>query len=174
MTASSVHVREEGRGARLSNYAPLLVLICVSILVAMSVGHALGGGLRAGMSAYMGFFLSVFALLKLFDLKGFADGFHMYDLFASRWRPYGYVYPFLELGLGLAWFAMAAPVLTAALTIALFAFGAVGVVKAMSRHLDIDCPCMGNVLRAPLSAVTLTEDVAMIGMGLVMLTSWLW
>jgi hypothetical protein len=42
------------------------------------------------MHAYMGVFLVFLALLKIFDLEGFMNGFAMYDLIAKRpeeWEP---------------------------------------------------------------------------------------
>ena len=53
------------------------------------------------MHAYMGVFLVFFDLLKIFDLEGFMNGFAMYDLIAKRNSTWGYVYPFIELALGL-------------------------------------------------------------------------
>ena len=57
------------------------------------------------MHDFMGFFLVVFSMFKLFDLEGFADGFQMYDPLARPIRPYAYLYPFVELGLGLGYLA---------------------------------------------------------------------
>ena len=81
----------------------------------------------------------------------------------------GYVYPFVELALGLAYLAFFLPALTYLVTILVFSFGAVGVVLALRRGLDIDCPCMGNILSVPLSTVTLTEDLGMVAMALMLL-----
>ena len=36
------------------------------------------------------------------DLKGFADGYKTYDLLAKKMPVYGYVYPFIELFLGIS------------------------------------------------------------------------
>ena len=58
-----------------------------------------------------------------------------------------------------------------AATIALFAFGSVGVVAALRSGLDIDCPCMGNVLDVPLSTVTLAEDIGMVAMATALLAT---
>ena len=57
------------------------------------------------MHDFMGFFLVVFSMFKFFNLEGFADGFHMYDLLAKPFRPYAYIYPFIELALGLGYLA---------------------------------------------------------------------
>lgn len=50
--------------------------------------------------AWMGVFYIIVALLKLRDINGFVDAFVKYDVISSRYRYYGYVYPFLELVLG--------------------------------------------------------------------------
>ena len=166
MSNASVHVREEGRGTRLKAYWPLACLIGVAGLAGWAIAAGAGETTMSSfMHAYMGVFLSIFALLKLFDLEGFKDGFAMYDLLARQQSAYGYVYPFIELGLGLAFLAHVAPQLTSIVTIVVFAFGALGVVLALRRGLDIDCPCMGNILSVPLSTVTLTEDLAMVAMA---------
>ena len=168
--SESIHVREEGRGTALADYWPLVALVAVSGLAAASLVAGFGTmAMKPLMHAYMGIFLVIFALLKLFDLEGFKDGFHMYDLLGKRIAAYGYVYPFLELALGLAYLAFFMPMATYVATIVLFAFGALGVLAALRRGLDIDCPCMGNILSVPLSTVTLTEDLAMVGMASILL-----
>lgn len=154
----------------LRDYAPLATLVGVSALAAGAIGSGFGElGMRPLMHAYMGVFLCLFAALKIFDLSGFADGFEMYDLLARRSRRYALLYPWLELGLGLAYLAFLAPPVVYLATIGLFGFGAVGVVRALRDGVDIDCPCMGNVLSVPLSTVTLFEDGAMIAMALLLL-----
>ncbi len=164
------HVREEGRGTRIGDYWPLVSLVGVAALAGWSIAFGFGDGSAHGfMHGFMGIFLVVFALLKVFDLEGFKDGFAMYDLLARRVPAWGYVYPFVELALGLAYLAFLAPAVTYALTILVFAFGAVGVLLAVRKGLDMDCPCMGNILSVPLSTVTLTEDLAMVAMAALML-----
>ena len=116
----------------------------------------------------MGFFLVVFALLKLFDLPGFADGFQMYDLLAKNFRPYAFVHPFIELALGLAYLAFWRPTTVYLATIIVLGFGALGVINALRRGLDINCACMGNTLKVPLSTVALVENLGMVAMALVM------
>jgi hypothetical protein len=74
-----------------------------------------------------------------------------------------------ELGLGLTYLACLWPTATYIATIVVFTFGAVGVVLALRRGLDIACPCMGNVLSVPLSTVTLTEDGLMVAMAMLLL-----
>lgn len=170
MADESVKVREEGRGTSVADYWPLISLVVVAGLVALAIGAGYDAfAMRPLMHAYMGAFLAIFALLKIFDPPGFADGFEMYDLLAKRSKAYGYIYPFIELGLALAYLSFFVPVFTYLATIVVFTFGAIGVVKAVREGIDIDCPCMGTTLRVPLSTVTLVEDAAMVLMALILL-----
>ena len=152
------------------DYIPLLALVFVSLLVASALWRSYGPDANPAhwMHDFMGFFLVVFALLKLFDLPGFADGFQMYDLLAKNFRPYAYVYPFIELALGLAYFAFWRPTTVYLATIIVLGFGALGVINALRRGLDVNCACMGNTLKVPLSTVALVENLGMVAMALVM------
>jgi methylamine utilization protein MauE len=171
MAQSGVHVRQLDRGRSLTDYWPLVSLILVSVLAAFAivVGFEQTRTMRGFMHAYMGVFLVFFALLKIFDLEGFKDGFAMYDLIAMRKSAWGYIYPFVELALGLAYLAFLWPRTIYTATIIIFIFGATGVILGLRKGLDIACPCMGNVLAVPLSTVTLTEDGVMAAMALSLL-----
>jgi hypothetical protein len=149
------------------SYLPLIVLLGASLLVATALARSYGPDANPAhwMHDFMGFFLVVFALLKLFDLSAFADGFQMYDLLAKHFRPYALVYPFLELALGLAYLAFWRPTAVYAATVILLGFGALGVINALRRGLDIECACMGNILKVPLSTVALVEDLGMVAMA---------
>src|SRR5438552_1996984 len=170
MPQVGVHVRQAGRGRSVAEYWPLVSLILVSALAAIAI--VTGSGqltMRGFMHAYMGVFLIFFALLKIFDLDGFKDGFAMYDLVAMRNSTWGYVYPFIELALGFAYLSFLWPGAIYLATIIVFTCGAIGVILALRKGLDIACPCMGNVLAVPLSTVTLTEDAVMVAMALSLL-----
>ena len=168
--SNDVKKREDGRGASLGDYWPLVSLIVLMLLAATALQFkGQNESLMVFMHHFMGFFLIVYSMFKIFDLSGYADGFEMYDLLASRWRTYGYIYPFIELALGLAYLAFFWPIATYVATIAVFSFGALGVFNGLSKGLDMDCPCMGSVLSVPLSTVSLVENVGMTIMALIML-----
>jgi hypothetical protein len=159
-----------GHPRRWRDYLPLLVLVVVSALVACALYRSYGPDANPAhwTHVFMGFFLAVFALLKLFDLPGFADGFQRYDLLAKHFRPYALLYPFIELALGLAYFSFWHPTAVYVATILVLGFGALGVIAALRRGLDVNCACMGNTLKVPLSTVALCEDLGMAAMALVM------
>ncbi len=168
--ADSVKTREEGRGSSFKDYLPLVVIV----VLAMAAGTAREAGtsgweLRMWMHDFMGIFLVVFSMFKFFNLEGFADGFQMYDLLAKKLRVYAYVYPFLELGLGLGYLARWEPTTVYVATIVLMVFGSLGVFRALAKGLDVNCACMGTVLKVPLSTVALVEDLGMALMAALML-----
>ena len=104
---TNVHSRVKARGRKWTDYLPVAVIIALTLLVATAKqkAYAEGWNTRTWMHDFMGYYLVLFSLFKFFDLSGFADGFQMYDLLAKRFRAYAYVFPFVELGLGLAYLA---------------------------------------------------------------------
>jgi hypothetical protein len=166
-----VHSRQQGRGAQWTDYIPLFVLV-IGTLAAAAAKQAAYGQWQwmPWMQDFMGFFLVVFSMFKFFDLSGFADGFQMYDLLAKPFRPYAYVYPFIELALGLGYLARWNLSLVYGATVVVMVFGSLGVLNALRKGLDLECACMGTVLKVPLSTVALLEDG---GMALMAAAMWL-
>lgn len=168
--------RQKGRGARWTDYIPLLVIVALSLLAATAelaspfgrVPAGAGNGMR-WMHDFMGIFLVIFSMFKFFNMEGFADGFQMYDLLAKPFRPYAYVYPFIELLLGLGYLAHWRPPVVYWVTIVVMIFGSLGVFNALRKGLDLECACMGTVLKVPLSTVALVEDLGMAAMAAGML-----
>ncbi len=150
-------------------YWPLFALILVAALAGLALTYGTEKGLHGWMHYFMGVFLCQFAMLKLFHPADFSEGFQMYDLIAKKFRAYAYLYPLIELGLGLSYLSFASPIQTYIITILVMGIGAVGVIRALIRGLDVRCACMGTVLDVPLSTVTLSEDLAMGAMAAAML-----
>jgi hypothetical protein len=148
------------------DYLPLLVIVAVAVLVASAkqADYGVWRGAR-WMDDFMGFYFAAFSMVKLFDLPGFAKGFQTYDLLAGRFRPYAYLYPFIELGLGLGYLARWRPAAVYGATVAVMAWGAVGIARALAKGPRPECACMGTALKVPLSAVTLLENAAMAAMA---------
>ncbi len=108
-----------------------------------------------------GFFL-VFSAFKFLDLRGFADGYATYDLLARRWHTYGYIYPFLELSLGILYLTQWLPTMTQLATIIIMGFSSIGVINSLLKKQKFQCACLGTLLKVPLSSVTLIEDLTMV------------
>lgn len=148
-------------------YRPLTVVVGVVLLASLALQMGRGSWqLAAWMHDFMGLFLIVFSMFKLFDIAGFTEGFKKYDLIAGRADVYGLVYPFIELFLGLAYLGRIWPSSIYLLTFVIMTIGAIGVIRALAKGLDVRCACLGTVLNVPLSTVAVVEDA---GMGLMAL-----
>ncbi len=152
-------------------YVPLFVLVDVALLASTAQEWASVDGWSGShwMSLFMGWFLALFATQKLFDLKGFADGFQRYDLLAGPVRAYGFLYPFIEFALALSYLSGFRPTWTAIVTAVVMVFGSLGVLRALMRGEKINCACMGTSLNVPLSKVALVENLSMGAMAIGML-----
>ncbi|BDT67825.1 hypothetical protein os1_20030 [Comamonadaceae bacterium OS-1] len=147
-----------------ATYRPLLLILAyilgASLLLQGAQVSAMGT-----MHYFMAGFFLVFSFFKLLDVRAFADAYAGYDLLARRWRPWGFIYPFVELALGVAYVAHFQPVLTNAVTLVVMGFSAIGVIGAVLNKRSIRCACLGTVFQLPMSTVTIIEDVGMVLMA---------
>lgn len=153
----------------LETYRPLLVIVAY-ITGGTLLWSAISGDWSAMslMNRFMGLFFVVFSLFKFLDVRGFARAFSEYDVVAARWPAYGFIYPAIELLLGVAFLAHLWSLATALTTFVIMTVGAVGVVKAVTSGQEIQCACLGTALNLPMSTVTIIEDISMALMAAVM------
>lgn len=121
------------------------------------------------MRHFMAGFFLVFAFFKLLNIKGFAMSYQMYDIVAARWKGWGYVYPFVELLLGILYLINIAPVFTNWLTLIILGISSIGVIKSVLDKKKIKCACLGDVFNLPMSTVTIVEGLSMVAMAGAML-----
>ena len=123
------------------------------------------------MLDFMGLFYIVFSFFKLLDLKGFSESFKMYDPLASRISIYGWMYPFIEVVLGLM-FLMNFGVKTAlVITLIVLGITTIGVAKSLLDKKSIRCACLGTALKLPMTEATFIENAVMIVMAILLLVS---
>jgi hypothetical protein len=122
------------------------------------------------MLDFMGLFYIIFSFFKLLDLKGFPDSFRMYDPLAKVVPIYGWVYPFIEVVLGLMFLTRFK--VSIALIVTLFVLGltTIGVVQSLLNKKAIQCACLGTALKLPMTKATFIENSIMIIMAIIMLT----
>ena len=154
----------------LATYQPLL-LVLAYILGAAIIGAYHHNQLHwmDFMSLFMGGFFLVFSFFKLLDVKGFADSYAMYDIIARRWKPWGYIYAFTELGLGIAYITHVNDAVTNSITLIVMTVSIIGVIQSVVSKKAIRCACLGSVFQLPMSTVTIIEDGLMIAMSAIML-----
>ncbi len=165
------HVMDDrGLGALTwKSYMPLIVIF--ALLVAGSLAATWWNlTLVNFVQAFMAGFFIVFAGFKLMDLKGFAEGYSTYDLLASRWMGYGYVYPFIELAFGLLMLAGLHSAGLLWVELAVMLFSGLGVAIKLAKGEEFMCACLGTFLKVPLTKITLVEDFGMAALaGLLLL-----
>ena len=152
-----------------ATYRPLLLIVAyilgASVLVQTGLGTAIDISAMQTMRYFMAGFFIVFSFFKLLDIPAFAMAYSSYDLLAARWQGWGYVYPFVELALGIAYLVNFNPLLTNWVTVIVMGFSAIGVIRAVINKTRIQCACLGTVFKLPMSTVTIVEDVGMVAMA---------
>ena len=119
------------------------------------------------MNSFMGGFFIAFSFFKFLDLKAFAESYATYDVLAKEWLGYGFLYPFIELALGIAYITGFDPLITNAATIVVMGFSSVGVIQSVVNKKAIRCACLGTVFKLPMSTVTIVEDLLMVAMAVI-------
>ena len=151
-----------------TSYTPVLAVFAVAALLALAVNRLTGTPLLgvASVERFIAVTMVLLAMLKLQDVDRFATMFLNYDLLAKRWPPYGYIYPFAELGAGLLMLMGVLSWLSVPVALFIGGVGAVSVFKAV--YVDkrkLKCACVGGSSNVPLGFVSLTENLFMVGMA---------
>ena len=121
------------------------------------------------MLDFMGLFYIVFSFFKLLDLKGFPESFKMYDPLAKILPIYGWIYPFIELALGILFLMRIQIPIALIITLIILGITTIGVTKTLLDKKSIQCACLGTALKLPMTKATFIENSIMIVMAIVML-----
>ncbi|AXT56821.1 heavy metal transporter [Aquimarina sp. AD1] len=121
------------------------------------------------MMDFMGLFYVVFSFFKILDLKGFFGSFAMYDPLAKKISFYSWVYPFIEVGLGLMFLMRFKIDIALIITILILGITTIGVTKVLIDKRSIQCACLGTALKLPMTKATFIENSIMLGMAFWML-----
>lgn len=171
ISASGHHESVEQTKNWLQTYRPILLIfgyiMAATVLVQVAQQQF---SFMHWMQHFMAGFFLVFSFFKLLDLKGFEESYTMYDVIARRFRPWAYLYPFIELLLGLAYLVGFEPVAVNWATVAVMGVSLVGVLQSVLNKRQIRCACLGAVFNLPMSTITILEDALMIAMSVGMLT----
>lgn len=168
------HVAEQVMEAKekswIATYKPLLLVVGFIVLISTITSLENGSiDWMQWMNYFMAGFFIAFSFFKFLDLKGFAMSYSSYDLIASKWKGYGYIYPFIEFLLGIAYLAHWEPFITNSVTAVVMAVSSLGVINSLLKKRSIQCACLGTVFNLPMSKVTLIEDGVMLFMAIGML-----
>ena len=154
--------------SKLQQLYPLL-LIFLYLIVSSNLLHINDWSPQAVMLDFMGLFYIVFSFFKILDLKGFPQSFRMYDPLAKRIPFYAWVYPFLEVGLGLQFLFRFQLKWALIITLIVLSVTTFGVLKTILDKKAIRCACLGTALKLPMTEATIIENILMIGMATALL-----
>lgn len=161
---------DEEKRSWFATYKPILVVFAYITGITILMETARGGFVwEAWMQNFMAAFFLVFSFFKLLNLKGFAESYAMYDIVAKQWNAWGYVYAFIELGLGLSYLLKFNPLVTNTITFVIMDISIIGVLQSVLNKRKIKCACLGAVFNLPMSTITILEDALMMGMSAVMI-----
>lgn len=162
-------IQAEPAASWFTTYKPLLIIAAYIIGITVLVELKTEFNIERWMQNFMAAFFFVFCFFKVLDLKGFAESYAMYDIIARRWKPWGYVYAYIELSLAISYLMGFAPVLTNSVTLLVMTISIIGVLQSVLNKKQIQCACLGGVFNLPMSSVTIIEDALMIVMSGTML-----
>lgn len=157
-----------------TSYRPVLAVFAVALGLALSLSLALDTlGIRTA-EWFVAFSMAMLAMLKLQDVEKFSSMFLGYDLLARRFVPYAYAYPYLEALAAILMAGRILPWISIPVALTIGSIGAISVFYAVYvQKRDIKCACVGGSANVPLGFVSLTENLAMVGMAIWMLAGWL-
>ncbi|WP_172330762.1 MauE/DoxX family redox-associated membrane protein [Mangrovicoccus sp. HB161399] len=152
-----------------ASYRPVLAIFAVAALAALALSIGVFGTpltLRAA-EWFVAFSMAMLALQKLQDVESFSTMFLGYDLLARRKVGYAYLYPYLEAGAAVLMIGGVLTWLSAPVALAIGSIGALSVAKAVwIDKRELKCACAGGNSNVPLGFVSLSENLAMMAMGL--------
>ena len=146
-----------------------LFIIFTYIVIASTLLHYKNWNWSDFMLDFMGLFYIVFSFFKILDLKGFPESFKMYDPLAKVFPAYAKIYPFIEIVLGLMFLMRFQISIALIVTIIVLGITTIGVIKTLLNKQEIQCACLGTVLKLPMTKATLIENTIMIIMAIIML-----
>ena len=155
-----------------TSYTPVLAVFAVGAALAIALSIFVYGSPLTIRAAewFVAFSMAMLAMLKLQDVEQFSTMFVGYDLLGKRWVPYAYAYPFLEATAAVLMAGRILPWLSIPIALFIGTVGAVSVFYAVYvQKRSIKCACVGGSASVPLGFVSLTENLAMIGMAIWML-----
>ena len=102
-------------------------ILTVTLLIAWSNSQ---WSMESMMRHFMAGFFLVFSFFKFLDPRGFASAFRMYDPLAKVIPGWSWIYPYIELMLGVAYVMSWQPFATNVITLILMSVGGVGVLQS--------------------------------------------
>ena len=152
------------KASKIKQLKPLFIILVYIFIASILLNYKNWNSSNA-MLDFMGLFYIIFSFFKILDIKGFSMSFRMYDPLAKQAPIYGYIYPFIEVILGMM-FLIRFEVNTALiLTVIVLGITTIGVTQTLISKRSIKCACLGTTLNLPMTEATFIENALMIIMA---------
>ena len=156
------------RSSKIKQLKPLFIILGYISVTSILLNFRNWNSTNA-MLDFMGLFYIIFSFFKILDIKGFSTSFKMYDPLAKKITIYGYIYPFIEILLGLMFLTRIEVNIALLITIIILGITSAGVTRTLLNKRKINCACLGTTLKLPMTEATFIENAIMITMAIVLL-----
>ena len=150
-------------------YMPLIIAFS-AVTFWMIIHQSLAGwSLHFAMHDFMGGFFILFGGLKVFNWRKFAESYQGYDLLAMKIPAYAYIYPAIEVFLGIAYqFRISPELILNIATVLVLGIATVGIVQVLKQNETVKCACLGGYFNIPITWFTVFENALMMAMAIYM------
>ena len=168
---SNEHVQDNEiiKSSKIKQLKPLFIILGYILITSILLNFK-NWNLTNAMLDFMGLFYIIFSFFKILDIKGFSTSFRIYDPLAKKITIYGYIYPFIEILLGLMFLIRIEVNIALIITIVILGITSAGVTQTLLDKRSINCACLGTTLKLPMTEATFIENAIMIIMAIVLLT----
>ena len=156
------------KGSKIKQLKPLFIILGYIFIASILLNYQNWNSSNA-MLDFMGLFYIIFSFFKILDIKGFSMSFRMYDPLAKQAPIYGYIYPFIEVILGMMFLIRYEVNIALILTLIVLGITTIGVTQTLINKRNIKCACLGTTLNLPMTEATFIENAIMIIMAFLLL-----
>ena len=156
--------------SKIKQLKPLFIILGYIFIASILLNYK-NWNLTNAMLDFMGLFYIVFSFFKILDIKGFSLSFRMYDPLAKKAPIYSYIYPFIEVLLGVMFLTRYEVNIALVITVIVLGVTTIGVTQTLLNKRAIKCACLGTTLNLPMTEATFIENALMIIMALILLYS---
>ena len=150
--------------SKVKQLKPLFIILGYIFIASILLNYKDWNSTNA-MLDFMGLFYIIFSFFKILDIKGFSMSFRMYDPIAKQAPIYGYIYPFIEVLLGMMFLIRFEINIALILTIIVLGITTIGVTQVLVSKRSIKCACLGTTLNLPMTEATFIENALMMIMA---------
>ena len=152
------------KASKIKQLKPLFIILGYILIASILLNYKNWNPSNA-MLDFMGLFYIIFSFFKILDIKGFSISFSMYDPLAKQAPIYGYMYPFIEVLLGMMFLIRFEVNIALILTVIVLGITTIGVTQTLINKRSIKCACLGTTLNLPMTEATFIENALMIIMA---------